>query len=47
MVNARTTQPLLQRMIEQTKELQANVERCIAAQYEGRIVNIIGEINTI
>lgn len=47
MATVRTTHPLLQRMIAQTKELQRNVERSIAAQYEGRVVNIIGDINTI
>jgi hypothetical protein len=47
MANIRTTHPLLQRMIAQTKELQRNVEKSIGAQYEGRKVNIIGEINTI
>eukprot|EP00051_Salpingoeca_urceolata_P010244 m.124848 g.124848 ORF g.124848 m.124848 type:complete len:530 (+) comp16636_c0_seq3:28-1617(+) len=42
-----TTNPKLEAMVAQTKELQAKVELAIGKLYKARKVNIIGEINTL
>ncbi|XP_063827654.1 CDK5 regulatory subunit-associated protein 3 [Ostrinia nubilalis] len=41
---AAALRPLLTRIIERTKELQANIERDISKKYKGRPVNIIGGV---
>ncbi len=41
------TTPKLETIVAQTKVLQVQIEKALSKQYNGRVVNIVGEINNL
>jgi len=39
--------PQLQKMVDQAKSLKREIENTISKQFNGRVVNLIGDINNL